>query len=125
MGSEGCASKTGKKGGDILLVGREEEEGGEENPADERDKAHGRGRASPPTEERPALCLWKTGRGDRGDEEAGRGRPQTGGMGCCFVWSSRSSMCSQSGTGSVRVGRQGVGVPPDLFFIVDKKKLDN
>jgi hypothetical protein len=84
MGSEGCASKTGKKGGDILLVGREEEEGGEENPADERDKAHGRGRASPPTEERPALCLWKTGRGDRGDEEAGEGETADWGDGLLF-----------------------------------------
>lgn len=56
------------------MVGGEEEEGGEEHPADERDEAHGRGRASPPPpEERLALCVsgrWRVFGTGRQPEEA-------------------------------------------------------
>lgn len=70
----GGRGRRGRGTGDVLLVGGEEEEGGEEHPADERDEAHGRGRASPPPpEERLALCVsgrWRVFGTGRQPEEA-------------------------------------------------------
>ena len=59
-GGRGRRGRRRREGGGtsrhVLLVGGEEEEGGEEHPADERDEAHGRGRASPPPPD-CALCV--------------------------------------------------------------------